>query len=69
MLLKDIRYLRDMTQTELQWKSSVLQGRISKQERGLNILSDEEKERIARALGLSVNAVQWTPKNRYERSR
>jgi len=48
-----------MTQWDLSKKIEVSQTKVSLFERGHIIPTDEEKDRIAQALGIGVNDVEW----------
>lgn len=59
MKLKEIRFIRSMTQKELSIKSRINQAALCHIERGLQKPTEEQKIRIARALQLRISAITW----------
>ncbi len=58
MNLKEARFLKGLTQMDLQRMTGVFQPRISQEERGRKILREDEKRRIEQVLGLE-GAIDW----------
>lgn len=59
MNLKEIRFIRSMTQKQLSVMTGLNQATLSHMERGLQKPTEEQKIRIARALQLSISAITW----------
>lgn len=61
MDLRTARFLKKVTQDELEARAAVFQSRISDSERSLLILRPDEKRRIEKALNLK-GCIQWNEK-------
>jgi transcriptional regulator with XRE-family HTH domain len=59
MTLREIRFIRGITQQILSVKSGVNQATISHIERGLRYPTDQQKKRIAKVLQLNPKAITW----------
>lgn len=59
MKLKEIRFIRGMSQKELSVMSGVHQTTISHLERGLQPPTERQKNKIAKALQLRLSAITW----------
>ncbi|MDY6986958.1 MAG: helix-turn-helix transcriptional regulator [Thermodesulfobacteriota bacterium] len=55
--MKELRARKRMTQFDLRLKTGIHQSKISLAENGYIQLTSEEKEKIARALNVSVNEI------------
>ena len=61
MDLKTARFIKRITQDELEARASVFQSRISDSERNLLILRPDEKRRIEKALDMK-GLISWNEK-------
>lgn len=59
MKLREIRFIRELTQKKLSKWSGINQATLSHIERGLQIPTSEQKEAIAKALQISQKAITW----------
>jgi len=64
MDLRTTRFLKNITQPQLQKAARVHQSRISQAENGLIRLNDDERRRIERALGVPIN---WEQPKKFTR--
>jgi transcriptional regulator with XRE-family HTH domain len=55
MTLREVRFLKTVTQKRLERMSGVWQSRISDYERGIRLLREDEHTRITKALGVEVD--------------
>jgi len=60
MDLKEARFKRRLTQLELRLKTGIHQSKISHFERGYLIPREDEKARLAKALGVKANDLNWS---------
>jgi len=51
------RFFKGLSLDELQFRTAINQGRLSRIERGFAVAKDHEKELIARALGVQVKEI------------
>lgn len=57
--LKEIRFEKNVTQLEMYIRCGVSQARISLMENGKYIPSEDERKKLAEALGMSENEIRW----------
>lgn len=59
MKLKVARAEKDLTQWDLALKAGVSQAKVSLIERGHIVPSDDDRQRMAAALGLEADQIDW----------
>jgi len=59
MNLTEVRFHKKMTQWDLKIRTGINQTKISLIERGYVLPRDEEKQRLAKALGVKVDQIDW----------
>ena len=59
MELREARFKKGFTQLDLYIKTGIHQSKISNFERGYLIPRNDEKKRIAKALGVKPNDLNW----------
>lgn len=64
MNLREARFRKKLTQFDLRIKTGISQTKISHFERGYLIPREDEKKRIARALGVKASEVVWSNEQR-----
>ncbi len=59
MTLEEARFHRRLTQLDLRLRTGIHQSKISLIENGYACPRQDEKERIAKALGVKVDQIEW----------
>jgi len=59
MDLREARFKKRLTQFDLCIKTGIQQSKISHFERGYLVPRDDEKKRLAKALGIKANELSW----------
>jgi DNA-binding XRE family transcriptional regulator len=59
MILREARFLSNVTQVELAFATGINQARLSQIERGFRKPSDDEKRRITKALRKKKNEIEY----------
>jgi transcriptional regulator with XRE-family HTH domain len=59
MILREARFVLNVTQVELAFATGINQARLSQIERGFRKPSDDEKRRIAKALRKKKNEIEY----------
>lgn len=60
MELKEARFKRRLTQFDLRLKTGIHQSKISHFENGYLVPRDDERKRIAKALGVKASDLNWS---------
>ena len=60
MNLREARFKKNYTQFDLRLKTGISQTKISHFERGYLLPRDDEKQRIAKALGVKASDLDWS---------
>lgn len=60
MNLTEARFHKKITQWDLRLRTGINQTKISLIERGYVFPRDEEKQKLAKALGMSVDQIDWS---------